>query len=81
MEDYTNLVVVVGDKVSDARTRGKEYCSKCDIEVWSLYTHKHCPKCDASPQHQEVRNHSIMWGDGDVHCTLCGTFVRSWDSG
>ena len=40
-----------------------------------------CPKCGAPPSEQEVRDHNPMWGDGNVHCTQCGTFVRYWDSG
>lgn len=40
-----------------------------------------CPACGAPPAKQEVRNHSAMWGDGEVCCKKCGTFVRFWDSG
>lgn len=39
------------------------------------------PECDAPASEQEVRNHSVRWGDGEVHCTRCGTFVRHWESG
>lgn len=28
----------------------------------------------------EVRNHSAMWGDGDVYCEN-NHYVRMWDSG
>ena len=59
----------------------KEVCPKCNKEVWSLYTHQHCPKCDAGPEHQEVRNYDMMWHDVDIHCTICDTFVRSYDAG
>jgi hypothetical protein len=38
-----------------------------------------CPRCGGSER--EVRNHSAMWGDGDVHCRTCGQFLRDWDSG
>jgi hypothetical protein len=40
-----------------------------------------CPVCDSSSSNHEVRNHSIMFGDGDVYCLRCGAFVRYWDSG
>jgi hypothetical protein len=40
-----------------------------------------CPKCDAPPSEHEVRNHSLMWHDGDVHCKKCGTYVRDYDAG
>lgn len=40
-----------------------------------------CPNCGAPPSEQEVRNYSMMWHDGDVHCTRCGTRVRSYDAG
>ncbi|MEK7640658.1 MAG: hypothetical protein AAB389_01530 [Patescibacteria group bacterium] len=40
-----------------------------------------CPKCDAPPSRHEVRNHSVIWHDGDVHCTKCGTYVRMYDAG
>ena len=47
-------------------------CSSNDVK---------CPKCDSSPDHREMRNYSITWHDGDIHCTICGTFVRSFDAG
>jgi uncharacterized Zn finger protein (UPF0148 family) len=40
-----------------------------------------CPKCGSPPSEHEVRNHSLMWHDGDVHCTKCGAYVRSYDAG
>ena len=40
-----------------------------------------CPKCGAPPSKHEVKNHSILWGDGDVYCTECGSFVRIYDAG
>ncbi|TSC89292.1 MAG: hypothetical protein G01um10143_673 [Parcubacteria group bacterium Gr01-1014_3] len=38
-----------------------------------------CPDC-GSDQY-DVRNHSIMWGDGEIHCAKCGTYIRDFDSG
>lgn len=81
MGNCENIIVTSNDKISDAKSRGKEYCIKCDIEVWSLYTHQHCHKCGADPKNQEIRNYSMMWGDGDVYCTLCGAYVRMYDAG
>ena len=40
-----------------------------------------CPKCGSPPSEHEVRNHSLMWHDGDVHCTKCGAYVRMYDAG
>ena len=40
-----------------------------------------CPECDAPPSKHEVRNHSLIWHDGDVHCTECGAYVRKYDAG
>ena len=36
-----------------------------------------CPKCDALPRDQEVRDYDMMWGDGKVFCKKCGAFVRN----
>ena len=40
-----------------------------------------CPNCGAPPREQEIRNYSMMWHDGDVHCTRCGAYVRMRDAG
>lgn len=42
---------------------------------------RHCPKCGACPEFQEVRDHSLMWHDGRVHCIKCDAFVRDYDAG
>lgn len=55
-----------------------EGCSECKIPP-GWYNHIHCPEC-GSTKH-EVRNHDVMWGDGDVHCVRCGSYIRMWDSG
>lgn len=49
---------------------------KCDR---AAYLTQHCPKCGSCPQYHEIRNYDIVWGDGDIHCTECGTRVRSFD--
>jgi transcription elongation factor Elf1 len=38
-----------------------------------------CPKCGSTDM--VVRNYSLMWGDGQVHCSSCGEYVRRYDSG
>jgi len=38
-----------------------------------------CPECGSSRCH--VENHDAMWGDGDVVCSECDTYVRMFDSG
>ena len=40
----------------------------------------YCMKCETSGK-AEVRNHSAIWGDGDVYCSNCGAYIRMWDSG
>jgi hypothetical protein len=45
--------------------------------------HNSCKKCGhdgMNPSH-DIRNYSMMWHDGDVHCGKCGAHVRSWDAG
>lgn len=59
----------------------KDFCDKCQKEVWSAYLHKHCPECDSAPENHELRNYSMMWHEGDIHCGKCGTFVRYYDAG
>lgn len=81
MADTDDMIVIVGNKISDAKARGKAYCITCQKEVWSLYTHQHCPKCGAGPEDQEIRNYNMMWHDGDIHCIKCGTYVRDYDAG
>ena len=39
-----------------------------------------CPKCDSPPEEHKVENYDIMWQDGDVVCTKCGTKVRNYDA-
>lgn len=40
-----------------------------------------CPACAAPPSEHEVRNYNPTWHDGDVHCTRCGAYVRTYDAG
>lgn len=54
-------------------------CNVCNADK-KLNHKKHCPKCDSCPSAHEVRGFDRMWGEGDVYCTWCETFVRSFDS-
>ena len=42
-------------------------------------TYKTCPKCGGT--NFEVRNHDLMWHDGEVWCVDCDVYVRSYDAG
>ncbi len=44
-----------------------------------INTYKKCPSCGGT--NFEVRNHSLIWHDGDVYCKDCGAYVRSYDAG
>lgn len=57
-----------------------KFCLPCN-KFFSYGNHKHCPKCNSSPDRHELRNYNMMWHDGDVHCIDCGTYVRMWDAG
>jgi hypothetical protein len=77
-----DLIVIKDDgAVSTSDNSTKVFCNQCRQWVWSLYTHKHCPKCGADPDHQEIRNYNMAFHDGDIHCTKCGTYVRAYDAG
>lgn len=39
-----------------------------------------CPTCHSTDS-LEVRNHSLMWHDGEVWCGKCDIYVRSYDAG
>jgi len=41
----------------------------------------YCPKCNSDPSKHKVRNFNRMWGDGDVYCTICESYVRGFDTG
>lgn len=38
-----------------------------------------CPNCGCTQT--EMRNYSMMWHEGDIHCAECGTFIRTFDAG
>jgi hypothetical protein len=40
-----------------------------------------CSQCGSGPSEHEVRNHDLMWHDGDVYCLRCGNRVRTYDAG
>lgn len=58
-----------------------EYCEFCHCRVWSNYTHKHCPNCNADPSTHVMKNYSMMWHEGDIYCGKCDTYVRGYDAG
>lgn len=41
----------------------------------------HCPRCGSSSASRELREYSMIWHDGKIHCSHCGAFVRNWDAG
>lgn len=49
---------------------------KASAEWRALYNT--CATCGST--NTEVRNHDLMWGDGDVYCEN-DHYVRMWDSG
>lgn len=57
------------------------YCYKCKKTNGLFGIHTHCPNCDSPPENHEIRNYSMMWHEGDIHCKLCGTYVRMYDAG
>jgi len=38
-----------------------------------------CKECGST--NLEVRNFSLAWHDGQVHCSDCGAYVREYDAG
>jgi len=38
-----------------------------------------CPECGSTEF--EMRNYSMMWHEGDIHCAKCGKFIRRFDAG
>lgn len=49
----------------------------CDYIV--RYCLNACNKCYSDKS--SVKNHNMMWGDGDVTCDNCGNYIRMYDSG
>ncbi len=38
-----------------------------------------CPDCGSAEF--EMRNYSLLWHEGDIHCARCGKFIRTFDAG
>lgn len=38
-----------------------------------------CLKCGSTEF--EMRNYSMMWHEGDIHCARCGAYIRRFDAG
>lgn len=49
----------------------------CQHKLWKK-AYNTCADCGSTKL--EVRNHSAMWGDGDIYCEN-GHYVRMFDSG
>jgi Zn finger protein HypA/HybF involved in hydrogenase expression len=81
MSNKSEVVIAGNNTVVAKKIDNKVTCPNCQEEVWSLHLHKHCPKCGSHPDRHEIRNYSMMWHDGDIHCVDCGTFVRDYDAG
>ena len=51
------------------------------IDFQGLLVKKNCPKCGSLPENHSVKNYDPVWRDGDVHCNICGSYVRDYDAG
>lgn len=42
-----------------------------------------CPGrvCECGSTEFEMRNYSMLWHEGDIHCAICGKFIRTFDAG
>jgi hypothetical protein len=38
-------------------------------------------KCLCGSEKFTIKNHSLIWHDGDVHCQQCGMYIRDFDAG
>jgi Zn ribbon nucleic-acid-binding protein len=45
-----------------------------------INTYEKCPQCGEVDQ-LEVRNHDMIWHDGEVWCRRCDVYVRGYDAG
>lgn len=57
------------------------FCKKDDYDhMWRKTGHRFkCPRCGGDRKH--VINYSMMWHDGDVICSDCRLWIRSFDAG
>ena len=37
--------------------------------------------CECGSTEFEMRNYSMMWHEGDIHCARCGKYIRAFDAG
>lgn len=57
------------------------FCSICKKGTgYGAGLHIHCPNCGSSPREHKLVNFDPMFRDGDIHCSLCNTFVRGYDA-
>lgn len=73
--DASNITTWRGKKIR-TKEDGSYYIEK---EDGSYENPKSCPVCESTSF--EVRNHSLMWHDGDIYCKNCGSFIRYFDAG
>lgn len=60
---------------------GVDVILECGCPKPLMGRHKHCPTCNSPPSAHELRNYNFSFHDGDIHCSLCGTYVRDYDAG
>ena len=42
---------------------------------------KTCPHCGSTPDKWEVRDYDLAMMMGDIYCTVCNGFIRTYDAG
>lgn len=73
--------------MSDYWTNGRKIRTESDGSYWSKNKRGEtvkptkCPVCESNHKHFETRNGSLMWGDGEIYCRVCGSFIRYRDAG
>lgn len=59
----------------------EHFCQVCKEGLkYGAGLHIHCPKCNSTPDKHELRNFDRRFRDGDIHCSLCNTYVRGYDA-
>jgi len=49
-------------------------------QLHGINKYKPCPKCN-SAEHLTIRDYDPIWHDGEVWCSRCNEFVRTYDAG
>jgi len=80
-----NGTPVVLQKMFGTKTSGVRSCMNTDDEGREMpdsmitVANTSCPDCGSTEF--EMRNYSMMWHEGDIHCKNCGRFIRTFDAG